>query len=158
VSRFGDYELLEELGRGAMGIVYKARQISLDRIVALKMILAGQLASETEVQRFQAEARMAAHLRHPHIVAIHDVGQHEGQHYFTMDCIAGRSLGDLIRDKPLPPAQAAAILRTVAEAIHYAHNQGVLHRDLKPGNILMATGGGPALRCGPQGFALPARR
>jgi WD40 repeat protein/tRNA A-37 threonylcarbamoyl transferase component Bud32 len=143
VRRFGDYELLEEIARGGMGVVYKARQVSLNRIVALKMILAGQLASETDVKRFYAEAQTAANLQHANIVAIHEVGQHAGQHYFSMDYVAGQSLAALTREHPLPPQQAAAYVRTVADAIHYAHGRGVLHRDLKPGNVLIDGAGQP---------------
>jgi WD40 repeat protein/predicted Ser/Thr protein kinase len=134
---FGDYELLEELGRGGMGVVYKARQVSLNRTVALKMILVGQLADEPDVQRFLCEARTAAGLQHPGIVAIHEVGAHDGRHYFSMDYVEGRSLADLVRDHPLPPAQAARYVRHIAEAVHHAHQQGVLHRDLKPSNVLI---------------------
>jgi serine/threonine protein kinase/outer membrane protein assembly factor BamB len=137
VRSFGDYELLEEIARGGMGVVYRARQVSLDRIVALKMILSGELASPADVQRFQAEARTAASLQHPNIVAIHEVGEHEGQHYFSMDFVEGRSLAEAIRTAPLPPGQAARYVRIVAEAIHFAHQQGVLHRDLKPSNVLI---------------------
>jgi serine/threonine-protein kinase len=137
VRYFGDYELLEEIARGAMGVVYKARQVSLDRIVAVKMILAGQLASEQDVQRFRGEAQTAAGLRHPNIVAIHEVGEHEGQHYFSMDFVEGQSLAGRLADGPLPAAQAARYVETVARAIDYAHQRGVLHRDLKPANILV---------------------
>ena len=137
VPYFGDYELLEEIARGGMGVVYKARQVSLDRIVALKMILAGQLASPADVQRFHAEAKAAANLKHPNIVAIHEVGQHEGQHFFSMDYVAGRSLAELVRANPLPAARAARYVQTVAEAIEHAHQQGTLHRDLKPSNVLI---------------------
>jgi outer membrane protein assembly factor BamB/tRNA A-37 threonylcarbamoyl transferase component Bud32 len=134
---FGDYELLEEIARGGMGIVYKAHQVSLNRVVALKMILAGQLASDVDVKRFYQEAQTGANLQHPNIVAIHEVGEHDGQHYFSMDYVEGCSLADTILDGPLPPMRAARYLKTVAEAIHYAHEQGTLHRDLKPTNILL---------------------
>src|SRR5262249_30724443 len=134
---FGDYELLEEVARGGMGVVYKARQISLNRIVAVKMLLGGQLAGEGDVRRFQAEAEAAAHLHHPNIVAIHEVGSHQGRHFFSMDLVEGSSLAELVRENPLRPQRAAAIVQTVARAIHFAHQKGVLHRDLKPANILL---------------------
>jgi eukaryotic-like serine/threonine-protein kinase len=137
VHYFGDYELLEEIARGGMGIVYKARQVSLNRIVALKMILTGQLASKAEVERFYAEAKAAANLQHPNIVAIHEVGAHDNQHYFSMDYIEGKSLSQMARENPLPPAKAAAYLRAIAEAIEFAHREGTLHRDLKPSNVLI---------------------
>jgi len=135
--RFGDYQLLEEIGRGGMGIVYKARQTSLDRIVAVKMILAGQFASQELVRRFHTEAQAAANLRHPNIVAIHEVGEVDRQPYFSMDYVEGTSLADQLREKPLPAKVAAACLQTIAEAVQYAHQQGTLHRDLKPSNVLM---------------------
>src|SRR5437667_75596 len=135
--QFGDYELLAELGHGGMGVVYRARHAKLDRLVALKMLLLGQFSSEQAVQRFQREARAAAGLRHPNIVAIHDIGQVEGQHYLTMEFVQGRSLSSCLRDGPLPPRQAAAHLRALAEAMSVAHAAGIVHRDLKPSNILI---------------------
>lgn len=137
LASFGDYELLEEIARGGMGVVYLARQISLDRLVALKMILGGHLANAAEMQRFRAEAQTAAQLQHPNIVAIHEVGEHAGQPFFSMDLVKGRNLAQLVREGPLPSRQAATYLKTIAEAVHYAHSQGVLHRDLKPSNILI---------------------
>jgi len=136
-QKFGDYELLEEIARGGMGVVFKARQSSLDRLVAVKMLLFGPLASAAEVQRFRAEAAAAASLQHPNIVAVHEVGFRDGQHFIAMDYVAGRSLAELVRDGPLPAPRAAAYAKTIAEAIHCAHEHGVLHRDLKPSNVLM---------------------
>ena len=106
-QRFGNYELLEKIGQGGMGVVYRARQINLDRIVAVKLLPFSQFTSEEAVQRFQAEASAAAGLQHPNIVAIHEVGSHEGQHYFSMDFIEGRTLAEVVREKPLPAKRAA---------------------------------------------------
>jgi tRNA A-37 threonylcarbamoyl transferase component Bud32 len=142
---FGDYELLEEIARGGMGVVWKARQTSLKRDVALKMIRAGTLASPDEVNRFLREAEAAANLQHPNIVAIHEVGEHDGQHYFTMDYVAGRDLGALVKDGPLPPNRAACYVKIIAEAIHFAHQRGTLHRDLKPQNVLIDAGDQPRI-------------
>ncbi|MFT5030548.1 MAG: tRNA A-37 threonylcarbamoyl transferase component Bud32 [Candidatus Binatia bacterium] len=137
IRYFGDYEIEEEIARGGMGVVYKARQTSLNRTVAIKMILSGQLADDEEVRRFRTEAEAAANLQHPNIVAIHEVGEHEGQQYFSMDYVAGKGLSDQIREGPLSPSKAAAYVKTIAEAIQYAHQRGILHRDLKPSNILI---------------------
>jgi len=143
IKYFGDYELLEEIARGGMGVVYKARQTSLNRIVAVKMILAGQLASEADIRRFHTEAEAAANLQHPNIVVIHEVGEHEGRHYFSMDYVSGQNLAALVRERPLSPAKAAELVKTIAEAIQYAHQRGILHRDLKPQNVLIDEHGRP---------------
>jgi len=145
VRYFGDYELLEEIARGGMGVVWKARQTSLNRIVALKMILSGEFASEREMERFRREAEAAANLQHPNIVAIHEIGQRDGQHYFSMDYVDGQNLNALVRDNPLPPQRAAQYLKTIAEAIHFAHQRGTLHRDLKPQNVLIDSNDQPRI-------------
>jgi len=141
--RFGDFELLEEIARGGMGIVWKARQISLNRIVAVKMILSGELARPEELTRFQAEAEAAGKLQHPHIVRIYGAGMVERQPYFAMDYIDGPNLATEVRDRPMGVLRAAECIKKIAEAIHYAHEHGVLHRDLKPSNILIDQQGQP---------------
>ncbi len=142
VRYVGDYELLEEIGRGGMGVVYKARQVSLNRIVALKMIVAGQLASQAEIERFHTEAQAAAQLQHPNIVPVHEVGQYEGQQYFSMDYVEGPSLAELLRAGPWPAREAAQLVKTLADAVEHAHQHGILHRDLKPSNVLLKRGTG----------------
>ena len=142
---FGDYELLEEIARGGMGIVYKARQASLDRIVAVKMLLFGQYASEEFVHRFRIEASAAASLQHPNIVAIHEVGVHQGQHYFAMDFVDGQNLTQFVRNQPLPAKRAAGYVKTIAEAIQFAHQRRVLHRDLKPANVMIDSNDQPRI-------------
>ena len=134
---FGPYELLEEIGRGGMGVVYKARQKSLDRIVAIKMILATHLASPEHIRRFQVEATAAARLRHANITQIYDVGQHHGQHYFTLEYIEGESLAQRIARQRLPLDAIVRLMGVVARAVDHLHAQGVVHRDLKPSNILL---------------------
>jgi len=136
-QRFGDYALLEETARGGMGVVYKARQLSLKRVVAVKMILTGQFAGKHAAHRFRAEAAAAAILQHPNIVAVHDVGVQDGQHFFSMDYVQGQNLAQLMGNRPLLPHKAARHVKLIAEAIHYAHGQGILHRDLKPSNVLI---------------------
>ena len=143
IRYFGGYELLEEIARGGMGVVYRARQTNLNRIVALKMILAGQLASAADIKRFYNEAEAAANLDHPGIVPVFEVGEHEGQHYFSMGFIDGDSLAFHLDDRPFVPKQAAELICTVADAVQYAHDKRVIHRDLKPANILIDRDGQP---------------
>ena len=145
IRYFGDYQLLGMLGRGGMGLVYKARQVSLDRIVALKMILAGQLSSHEQVARFRTEAQAAATLDHPGIVPIFEVGEHQSQHFFSMGFVDGPSLAAKLQNGPLAPKQAAALVRKIALAVQHAHEHGIVHRDLKPANVLIGPNSEPKL-------------
>jgi serine/threonine protein kinase len=143
---FGDYELLEEIARGGMGVVSRTRQVSLDRIVAVKMMRPGLLATEAEIRRFRADPKTAAALQHPNIVAIHEVGEIDGLHYFSMDFVDGPSLAGLVRERALSAMEAAAQVKTLAETVHYAHGRGILHRDLRPSNILVDSAGRPRIK------------
>jgi hypothetical protein len=134
---FGEYELLGEIGRGGMGVVYKARQVALDRLVALKMVLRGEFAGEEDLQRFRAEAEATARLQHPGIVRVHDVGEIDGKLYYSMDFINGPSLSKQLTSGPMPGRIAARYTAAIAHAIHHAHRNGILHRDIKPSNILL---------------------
>ena len=136
-DEFGDYQLISEIARGGMGVVYRARQKGLDRLVALKMILGGQFASQLDIDRFKIEAQAAAHLDHPGIVPIYEIGEHDGRHFFSMALVDGQSLADRIAMGPLDEIEAATILLKITEAMNYAHQRGVIHRDLKPANILI---------------------
>ena len=145
LGRWGNYELLEEIGRGGMGVVYRARQLSLNRVVALKMILAGTHAGTEESVRFFQEAEFVAQLRHPNIVQVYEFGIHLGQPFFSMEFVEGGSLEGRLHGQPQPFGQAASLIETLAEAIHTAHAQGIIHRDLKPANILLTADGTPKI-------------
>jgi tRNA A-37 threonylcarbamoyl transferase component Bud32 len=140
---FGHYQLFEELGRGGMGVVYKARDTRLDRFVALKMIRAGVLARPEEVERFYREARAAAKLNHRHIITLHEISRQEDQHYFTMAYAPGGSLSEHRQRLFADPRAAAGLVEKIARAVHHAHTKGILHRDLKPGNVLLDEYGEP---------------
>jgi WD40 repeat protein/tRNA A-37 threonylcarbamoyl transferase component Bud32 len=141
--RLGDYEILEQIARGGMGIVYKARQIKLNRVVALKVLIGGPFSTTEFYERFQSEAVTVASLQHPNIVSIFEIGHEKAQPFIAMEYVSGKNLADLIREQPLAPRRAAACVKTISLAIHYAHEKGVLHRDLKPSNILIDTAGEP---------------
>ena len=141
----GEYELLEEIARGGMGVVYKARQIGRCRFVAVKVLLSGPLASASDLQRFRTEMEAASNLQHPNIVAIHEVGEYAGQPFFSMEYVEGPRLSELVREHPLPAHCAAGYVKTIAEAVQYAHEQGVLHRDLKSSNVLIDRAGQPRI-------------
>jgi tetratricopeptide (TPR) repeat protein len=142
-GRVAGYEILGVLGRGAMGVVYKARQVGLNRTVALKMIRAGAAAGPQDLARFRREAEAVAQLRHPHIVGVYEVGEADGQPYFSLEYVEGPSLDRTVRGRPLPPGQAAALLAPLARAMSHAHAHGIIHRDLKPANVLMTAEGTP---------------
>jgi serine/threonine-protein kinase len=144
-ERVGDFELLDELGRGGMGVVFRARDHRLKRDVALKLILTGQLASEAEVKRFLNEAGAAAQLEHPNIVPIYEVGESGGRHFFAMKLVEGGTLAERIANPKaqISTADSAKLMTAVARAVHHAHQRGILHRDLKTGNILLDADGEP---------------
>jgi TolB-like protein/Tfp pilus assembly protein PilF/predicted Ser/Thr protein kinase len=142
---FGDYELLQEIGRGGQGVVYRARQKSLNRIVALKVIGLGQWATKAHVKRFRLEAEAAASLEHPCIVPIYEVGERDGACYFSMKFVEGGQLDEVVRRAPMPIRQAVELIAKVTCTVHYAHEHSILHRDIKPGNILLDAKGEPHL-------------
>ena len=145
LGELGDYELLEEIGRGGQGVVFRARQKSLNRTVALKVISLGQWASKAHLKRFRREAEAAASLDHPCIVPIYEVDERDGSCYFSMKFVEGGQLDEVTRREPMPIRRAVELIAKVARTVHYAHEHGILHRDIKPGNILLDAKGEPHL-------------
>jgi len=145
LGELGDYELLEEIGRGAQGVVFRARQRSLNRTVALKVISLGQWASKAHLKRFRREAEAAASLDHPSIVPIYEVGERDGSCYFSMKFVEGGQLDEVVRRTPMSIRQAVELIAKMARTVHYAHEHRILHRDIKPGNILLDAKGEPHL-------------
>ena len=145
LGELGDYELLEEVGRGGQGVVFRARQRSLNRTVALKVISLGQWTSQAHLKRFRREAEAAASLDHPGIVPIYEVGERDGSCYFSMKFVEGGQLDEVVKHTPMSVRQAAELIAKVARTVHYAHEHGILHRDIKPGNILLDKKGEPNL-------------
>ena len=145
-KQVGDYDILAEVGRGGMGVVYKALHRGLHRLAALKMVLAGEFASPAQELRFRLEAELAARVRHPNFVQVYEIGNYQGRPFLVLEWVEEGSLANRLDGKPWPPAEAASLLETLARAIHVAHSEGVVHRDLKPANILLQKGGGPGNR------------
>ena len=153
----GDYDILAEVGRGGMGVVYKARHRGLHRLAALKMVLAGEFASPAQELRFRLEAELAARVRHPNIVQVYEIGSYEGRPFLALEWVEGGSLANRLDGKPWPPGEAAALVETLARAIHVAHGEGVVHRDLKPANILLADGSNARSEDGSRQSRAPVR-
>src|SRR5215813_6078970 len=145
LGEFGDYELLEEIGRGGQGVVFRAWQRSLNRTVAVKIIGVGQFVTNAHLKRLRREAEAAAKLNHPGIVPIYEVGERDGTNYFSMRFVEGDRLDEVVSGGPVSGRRAAELIAKVARTVHYAHEHGILHRDIKPGNILLDTNGEPHL-------------